>query len=155
MISCLSGCDKLSTPKTNVSDERLIEVKKEKNEDYYGYLIIPKIDMNLGFYNVDNENNNVNKNIEFIPTGILNTYLIAGHSGTGKRSYFTSLKELVKDDEIILKLESKEFHYQVRNIKRVPKIGKIKIKNEQNMLILTTCDQVVKGYQLIIEANIV
>ena len=35
------------------------------------------------------------------------------------------------------------------------KTGKIKIKNEENQLILTTCDQIRKGNQLIIEATLI
>lgn len=111
--------------------------------------------MNLEFYNVDNEKNDVNKNIQFIPTNIDNTYLLAGHSGTGKRSYFTSLKDLVKGDLIFLKIENQEIKYQVNDIKKIPKTGKITIRNKENMLILTTCDQVIKGYQLIIEAEVI
>jgi hypothetical protein len=35
------------------------------------------------------------------------------------------------------------------------KNGKISIKMEENQVILTTCNQIKKGYQLIVEGNLV
>ena len=97
----------------------------EEIVNYYGVLIIPKINMYLGFYDVNNKNNDVNKNVMLINTNIKNTYLLAAHSGIGKLAYFNDLRY------------------------------KINIKMEENQVILTTCNQIRKGYQLIVEGNLV
>ena len=51
-------------------------------------------------------------------------------------------------------IQYKILKYEIINIKSEKKNGKIKIKNKENQLILTTCDQIKKGNQLIIEANL-
>ena len=124
------------------------------NDIYYGYLIIPSIDMKLGFYNYDNELNNVNKNIELINTGIKDTYLLAGHSGTGKVSFFNDLRYIKKGDIIILKIKGNTEEYIVKNIRNDIKNGKLRIRKESGWLYLTTCKQNPKGYQMTIEAFI-
>ena len=50
---------------------------------------------------------------------------------------------------------NEEKHYKVTNVRKVIKNGKISIKNEENQIILTTCDQIKKGYQLIIEGSLI
>ena len=47
-----------------------------QKEEYYGYLIIPSININLGFYNYDNPLNDVSKNIELIKIPVKNSYLL-------------------------------------------------------------------------------
>ena len=124
-------------------------------KDYFGYLIIPSINMNLGFYDYDDERNNVNQNVTLINTNIENTYILAAHSGNGYLAYFNDLRYLKVDDEIIIKFENKENHYKIKRIRNEIKDGSINILNEKNQVILTTCNQVKKGYQLIIEASLV
>ena len=72
----------------------------------------------------------------------------------GNLAYFNDLKYLRKKDKIYLKFENKTLEYEVVNIRSNIKNGKIRIKNKENQLILTTCDQIKKGNQLIIEANL-
>ena len=129
------------------------EVSLDKSE-YYGYLIIPSIDMTYGFYDIQNELNSVDKNVTLIDAKVKNTYVLAAHSGTGNLAYFNDLKYLKEYDEIYLKFEDKILEYEVVNIKSEKKNGKIKIRNQENQLILTTCDQIRKGNQLIIEAKL-
>lgn len=128
-------------------------VSLEKN-NYYGYLIIPNLNMTYGFYDIHNELNNVDKNVTLINSNIENTYVLAAHSGSGNLAYFNDLKYLKKYDELYLKFKDKILKYEIINIKSEKKNGKIKIKNKENQLILTTCDQIKKGNQLIIEANL-
>lgn len=142
------------------SNERvIIETKTEEYNDsfntYYGYLTIPKISMKLGFYQIGSDLNTVSKNIELIETGINNTYLLAAHSGSGYLAYFNDLRYLSINDDIYLEFKEYTNHYRVTNIRREKKDGNIGISNKENQLILTTCDQVVKGYQLIIESILV
>ena len=141
----LSGCSK----------NEIINVSDEVNNDYYGYLIIPSINMNLGFYDYDDERNNVNQNVTLIKSNIENTFILAAHSGHGYLAYFNDLRYLKVDDEIILKFDTQENHYIIKRIRNEIKDGSINILNEKNQVILTTCNQVKKGYQLIIEASLV
>lgn len=128
---------------------------KYNTSEYIGYLKIPKIDMNLGFYNYDSPMNNVEYNIEFINTGIANTYLIAAHSGVGKKAYFNDLAKLAINDDIYLELNSNINHYKVVDISRTIKNGEVYISKSSGFLYLTTCDQIIEGYQLTIIASII
>lgn len=122
--------------------------------NYYGFLIIPSLNMTYGFYDIQSKLNDVNKNVALIDSNIENTYILAAHSGMGNLAYFNDLKYLRKKDKIYLKFENKTLEYEVVNIRSDIKNGKIRIKNKENQLILTTCDQIKKGNQLIIEANL-
>lgn len=122
--------------------------------NYYGFLIIPSLNMTYGFYDTQSKLNDVNKNVALIDSNIENTYVLAAHSGMGNLAYFNDLKYLRKKDKIYLKFENKTLEYEVVNIRSNIKNGKIRIKNKENQLILTTCDQIKKGNQLIIEANL-
>lgn len=127
----------------------------ELTDKYYGHLIISNINMNLGFYNTNNPKNNVNENVTLIETNIKNTFLLAAHSGKGPLAYFNNLRYLNINDEITLIIDKRELKYKIENIRNEPKRGKINIKNEENQLILTTCNQQKKGLQLIIEAKLI
>ena len=146
LLMCLCGCN------SDVVESEFVDVNNLK---YYGYLVIPKVNMKLGFYNVDNEKNNVGENVTLIDTGINNTYLLAAHSGSGPLAYFNDLRYLSVGDKITLIIDGNIMNYEVVNIRNEIKNGKIKIKNEKNQVILTTCNQVKKGYQLIIEGSLI
>ena len=90
-----------------------------------------------------------------IDSKINNTYILAAHSGSGRLAYFNDLRYLDVDDDIYLMFHNEEKHYKVTNVRKVIKNGKISIKNEENQIILTTCDQIKKGYQLIIEGSLI
>ena len=68
---------------------------------------------------------------------------------------FNDLKFLKINDKVYLKFGNTTLEYNVVNIKSEKKNGKIKIKNKENQLILTTCDQVRKCNQLIIESDLI
>ena len=136
---------------SNISNE----YNTYNENEYLGYLQIPIINMNLGFYNYDSPINDVEYNIELINTNIANTYLIAAHSGIGKKAYFNDLSKLKLNDDIYLKFKDKTNHYKIIDIRSVIKTGEIEISNEKNLLYLATCDQIIDGYQLIITAKIV
>lgn len=127
--------------------------KSQFKDEYLAYLIIPKISMNLGFYNLNDERNTVDKNIELLSSSTSKMLLLAGHSGRGKYAYFNDLAKLKINDEIIIKYQNQEYIYVIKNINRQLKSGQIKVSNRDDyMVVLTTCDQVKKGYQLTIEA---
>ena len=146
LLMWLCGCN------SDVVESEFVDVNNLK---YYGYLVIPKVNMKLGFYNVDNEKNNVWENVTLIDTGINNTYLLAAHSGSGPLAYFNDLRYLSVGDKITLIIDGNIMNYEVVNIRNEIKNGKINLKNEKNQVILTTCNQVKKGYQLIIEGSLI
>ena len=144
------------------NDEKIIEISNDTTindrytkEEYYGYLKIPSINMNLGFYDYDNHLNDVESNIELIKIQVENSYLIAAHSGVGDIAYFNDLRALEVGDDIYLEILDEEKHFQVTNIYRTIKDGDISISENSDMIYLTTCDQIVKGYQLVIEGVLV
>ncbi len=149
IILC-SGCNK----RTKTIESTTINYNDNFNT-YYGYLTIPKINMHQGFYNTNNKLNDVSKNIELINTGIKNTYLFAAHSGVGNIAYFNNLRYLKNGDKITLEFKTITNIYKVIKITKEPKTGKISIPNKENQIILTTCDQIKKGYQLIIIASLI
>ena len=151
LLIFLNGCSSNKVKDISVS----LNTKESDFYTYLGYLVIPKINMKLGFYDYESNLNDVNKNIELINTGISNTYLIAAHSGTGTLAYFNDLRYLEINDEIYLKFKNKTNKYKIKNISRKIKDGKIKISKEENQIILVTCDQIVKGYNLIIEGKLI
>ena len=97
--------------------------------------------------------NNVNNNIEIIKTNIEDTYLLAGHSGTGKVSFFNNLRYLEIGDIVILSIGDINREYIIVDIIKNKKDGKLKMENKEGYLYLTTCDQVNKGYQLTIKCK--
>lgn len=145
MLIFTSGCSK-SVVQGNYKQEEMA---------YYGYLEIPSINMRLGFYNYDHLYNDVAKNIMFINTGIKDTYVLAGHSGSNHFALFNDLRYVLQNDTLILEIGNQTNKYLVKYIKREIKDGSINIPNESGWLILTTCDQEKKGYQLIIAGKIV
>ena len=96
LLIFLNGCSSNKVKDISVS----LNTKESDFYTYLGYLVIPKINMKLGFYDYESKLNDVNKNIELINTGISNTYLIAAHSGTGTLAYFNDLRYLEINDEI-------------------------------------------------------
>ena len=55
----------------------------------------------------------------------------------------------------IFELTNDAKNFQVTNIYRTIKDGNISISKNSDMIYLTTCDQIVKGYQLVIEGMLV
>ncbi len=126
-----------------------------KIDEKVGSLVIEKIKMDLPFYEETSKKNNVNQNIFYINTGIKDTFLFAAHSGTGPLAYFNDIRYLEKKDIIKVNMQNKTYTYEVTSIKRSVKNGKLNISNLEGMLYLTTCDQVLKGYQLTVEASLI
>ena len=144
-------------PKDNNYKEININNIEYNTYDYLGYLVIDKIKMNLGFYDINDPRNNVDQNIEVLKSSKEGRLFIAGHSGVGKVSFFNNLRYLRKKDIIKIIYKDNIYTYQVTDIYKEIKDGSInvKIKNKEKVLVLTTCDQINKGYQLIIKAVLI
>ena len=134
---------------------------KINNNNYIGILEIPTINLRKGFYNINNKNNNVNKNIQVLAKSSMpdqeNSLLaIAGHSGNGRKSFFKNLDKLNINDEIIIYYNNNEYFYKINNIYEEEKDGTIEIKKDDySKLVLTTCSQKDKTKQIIIEAFLI
>ena len=124
-----------------------VEDDTETNLDYYiGYLEIPKINFNRGFYNVDSAQNTVDSNIQVIrgssmPTKSGGNLIIAGHSGTGWQAFFNDLYQLQIGDVAIVTYKDHRYTYTLKNIYTEPKTGQITVKRDKTKTTLTliTC----------------
>lgn len=130
---------------------------KVENDGYVGYLIIEKINMNLGFYEIDDSRNNVNENIQVLSNSKKGSLFIAAHSGVGKVAYFNDLARLKLNDILKIKYFHNEYDYLVTDIYLELKDGDINVvkDKDESILILTTCSQIKKGYQLVIKAVLI
>ena len=118
----------------------------EDLEHYIGYLEIPKINFNRGFYSKNSEFNNVELNIQVLsnssyPDTKNGNLIIVGHSGDAYNSYFTTLAYLSINDELIITYKEHKYHYLINDIYNVEKTGTVSIKRNQNKntLTLITC----------------
>lgn len=146
---------------TTEEDTPTEEVKIEENYNYIGVLEIPTIDFKRGFFNIEDTNNNVNKNIEVLTNSdmpdVTNGILaIAGHSGSGRTAYFKNLYKLKIDDEINIYYSNTKYIYKVNRNYEVDKNGIIDISRdkEQTTLVLTTCSSK-KDKQVVVIAYLV
>lgn len=131
--------------------EEIVEEKQEvkvSNEDYIAVIKIPKINLEKGLYSKDSSKNNVNKNIQILqdssyPDVEYGNFILAGHSGTGRISYFKNLYKLEQDDEVSIFYNGSEYKYKVVNIYDVKKTGTANIIRNANKstLTLVTCRQ--------------
>ena len=145
----------LENKETNIEDNN-----NNNSENYLGILSIPKINLEKGFYNINNKKNNVNKNIQVLknssfPNESSGILAIASHSGNGKNAYFKNLHKLKLQDEIYINLNNIIYTYKIINIYETSKNGKINISKEyNNCLVLTTCSSK-KNKQLVIIAQLI
>lgn len=135
--------NKLAT--INTKEEQVVE-EIEDLEHYIGYLEIPKIDFNRGFYSKNSPLNNVEVNIQVLsasnyPDVTNGNLVIVGHSGDAYNSYFNDLKNLTIDDELIITYKNQKYIYKINNIYNVEKTGTVKIERDKrkNTLTLITC----------------
>ena len=129
----------IATAEISVSDET-------KRGNYLGVLKIDKIGLEQGFYDKDNENNNVGKNVTLLgPSNYPdekngNTILVA-HSGSSYLGYFKNLWKLSKGDLATIYYKNKTYVYKIVNIYNDIKDGDVTIYRDRNKNTLTmiTC----------------
>ena len=114
--------------------------------DYFGYLIIPKINLTKGFVDRRSSENDVEKNIYIVdgstyPDVEKGNFIIAAHSGPGWQAFFNDLYQLTTGDQIYVTYKGKKYTYQLTNIYKQEKTGKIAIYRnyEKSTLTLITC----------------
>lgn len=136
----------------------VIEREKEEKEEvvqedpdvitneYIGYLIIPKINLTKGFVDRRSSENDVEKNIYIVdgatyPDVEKGNFIIAAHSGPGWQAFFNDLYQLSIGDQIYVTYKGKKYTYQLTNVYKQEKTGKIAIYRnyEKSTLTLITC----------------
>ena len=122
------------------------EEPKQDNTNYIAVIKIPKIGLEKGLCEKGSYCNNVNRNIQILkestyPDIANGNFILAGHSGTGRVSYFRNLYKLEQDDEVSIFYQGKEYKYKVVNIYDVEKTGTVNIvrNKEKTTLTLITC----------------
>lgn len=134
--------DNISTYSETVKDKLVGQIKDE----YIGILEIKKIKLKRGFYSIDSNNNNVDKNIMVInssdmPDVNLGNLILASHSGNSNISYFKNLDKLEIGDIASVYYLKNKYDYKLVNYYEVDKIGVVQIikNNDVNCLTLITC----------------
>ncbi|MBR4177800.1 MAG: sortase [Bacilli bacterium] len=126
--------------------EEIEEEPKQDNTNYIAVIKIPKIGLEKGLCEKGSYCNNVNRNIKILnesayPNVEKGNFILAGHSGNSRVSYFKNLYKLAQDDEINIIYQGKEYKYKVVNIYDIEKTGTANIvrNKEKTTLTLITC----------------
>lgn len=122
------------------------EIPNVSDNQYIGYLEIPKINFNKGFYKKESSLNDVDKNLLLVkeadyPNVSKGNLIIAGHSGNAWNSFFNDLYKLSVGDEAKVKFNNKTYTYKFVNIYKAAKTGTISIyrNSKRTSLTLVTC----------------
>ena len=131
---------------TETQEETPVEESDTYTDEYIGYLIIPKINLQKGFVDKRSTENDVEKNIMIVegsnyPDVEKGNFIIAGHSGTGWKAFFNDLYQLTTGDTAYVTYKGKKYTYTITNIYKQQKTGKIAIYRnyDKTTLTLVTC----------------
>lgn len=137
-------------------------INNEEVNNYLGVISIPKINLEQGFYGIDNPMNNVDKNIELISNSNMpdvenGTLILVAHSGNDRVSYFNKLYKLNIDDEIEIIYNKSKYLYKLIDIYEVEKTGSITLHNINNItsLVLVTCSNFNDNLQVVYISRLV
>ena len=115
-------------------------------EEYLGILEIKKIKLRKGFYKLNSNLNNVDKNITIVSSSDMpnvnkGNLILASHSGNSSVSYFRYLNKLDMEDIASIYYLGKKYDYKLINYYDVDKNGSVQIikNNDINTLTLITC----------------
>lgn len=132
----------------NIIEEtpKVEEVKQETKVNYVAVIKIPKIGLEKGLCSKGSYCNNVNRNIQILnesdyPDVSNGNFILAGHSGNGRMSYFRNVYKLEKDDLITIIHGGFEYKYKIVNIYDIEKNGTANIirNRDKTTLTLITC----------------
>ena len=122
------------------------EVGYINKEEYLGILEIKKIKLRKGFYKLNSNLNNVDKNIMIVSSSNMpdvnkGNLILASHSGNSSVSYFRDLDKLDMVDIASIYYLGKKYDYKLINYYDVDKNGSVQIikNNDINTLTLITC----------------
>ena len=132
-----------NTPKNVDEEEEVVEVLPN---NYLGILTIDKINLSQGFYDKDNPDNNISKNITFLePTNYPDekngNVILVAHSGSSSIAYFKNLYELAIGDTAQIRYKGRTYDYKIENIYNEEKDGDVTIYRDtnRNTLTMITC----------------
>lgn len=125
-------------------EEETTYTENVKNDEYIAILEIPKIDLKKGLYDIANNYNDIEYNIEIIKQNFPNeknsNLVLASHSGSSNIAYFKNLYQLEINDKIYLYYKNIKYEYILKDIYDVKKDGDVEIKRENKTSItLITC----------------
>lgn len=127
-------------------------------DESYGYIEIPKINLNKKFI----EGGNIDKNIIVVKPSVYpnkeeSLFILAAHSGTGKYAYFNYLYKLKIKDKIYITYMDKKYTYNIIDIYYQKKDGNIDIYKIMNnkTLVLITCTNGKRNLQTVYIATLV
>lgn len=134
-----------NTPKI-VTEEPKEEPVEVLPNGYLGILTIEKINLEQGFFDKDNPENNVDRNITFLPPTNYpdekngNVILVA-HSGSSSIAYFKHLYQVEIGDIAKIRYKGKNYIYKIEDIYNEMKDGDVTIYRDTNRSSLTmiTC----------------
>lgn len=140
----------LMTTEDNTPQNIEIEEPQEEIEPlpngYLGILTIDKINLSQGFYDKNNPDNNVSKNVTFLepsnyPDEKNGNIILVAHSGTSHIAYFKHLYQLGIGDIAQINYKGKIYTYKIDNIYNEEKDGEVTIYRNtgKNTLTLITC----------------
>lgn len=119
----------------------------ESNQEYIGILEIPKIQLQVGFYEKENVYNSVEYGLEVIKSSRMpdetGNFILASHSGTSSISYFKNLHFIEKGDLVYIYYKNTKYTYQIDSIYEEEKDGSISLPRVESisLLTLTTCKE--------------
>lgn len=133
-----------NTPK-NVTEEPN-EPEEVLPNGYLGILTIEKINLQQGFYDKGNPENDVDKNITFLePTNYPDekngNVILVAHSGSSSIAYFKHLYQVEIGDTATIRYKGKTYTYRVKDIYTETKDGDVTIYRDtkKNTLTMITC----------------
>ncbi len=148
-ISLLSEKDGQTEDNTPQNIEKE-EVPEEPNPtyntgDYLGILEIPKINLNRGFYDKNNEYNNISHNVTLLepsnyPDEKKGNVILVAHSGSSYIGFFKHLYQLIEGDIAYITYKNHKYEYKIVNIYNENKDGDVTIyrnKNKQTLTLVT------------------
>lgn len=142
--------------KTQDNTPQNIEASEEPEEDpyvptpnpngYLGILTIDKINLQQGFYDKNNEHNNVSENLTFLspsnyPDEKNGNVILVAHSGVTRIAYFRNLYQLKVGDTAKIEYKGHLYTYKIDNIYNETKDGNVTIYRDTTKQTLTmiTC----------------
>ena len=151
----------------NVVDNNDVVIKKEETKqqvsyDYIGKLSIPKIGLDRGFVSKNSKYNSVSYGIETLkisdyPNVEASNLILLSHSGSSYRSFFKHLYQLTVGDDCYIEYQGIKYHFVIKKIYNMPKVGKVVIDRDYSKTTLTliTCTHDSKTEQTIYIAELV
>lgn len=113
---------------------------------YLGILTIDKINLQQGFYDKNNEHNNVSENLTFLepsnyPDEKNGNVILVAHSGVTRIAYFRNLYKLKVGDTAKVEYNGHLYTYKIDDIYTETKDGNVTVYRDTNRQTLTmiTC----------------